>query len=98
MNNNIANNTNDEIDLKELFFILWSSKYKIIIICFLFSVSAIFYSLSLPNIYKSEAVLSSASSSGSNLSSLASQYSGVADLAGISLPSSERIGILVCFR
>ena len=33
------------------------------------------------------AILASASSSGSNLSGLASQYSGVASLAGISLPS-----------
>jgi uncharacterized protein involved in exopolysaccharide biosynthesis len=77
----------DEIDLRELFFVLWNNKLKIILITGLISIGSIFYSLSLPNIYKSQAIISSASSSSGNLSSVVSQYSGLADMAGISLPS-----------
>ena len=77
----------DEIDLRELFFVLWNNKLKIILITGLVSIGSIFYSLSLPNIYKSQAIISSASSSSGNLSSVVSQYSGLADMAGISLPS-----------
>ncbi len=77
----------DEIDLKELFLVLWNHKLKIILFTSLVSIGSIFYSLSLPNIYKSQAIISSASSSSGNLSSVVSQYSGLADMAGISLPS-----------
>ena len=87
MNNNQTHVGEDEIDLKELFFVLWNNKFKIILISGSISIASIIYSLSLPNIYKSEAIISSASSSSGNLSSMVSQYSGIADIAGISLPS-----------
>ena len=77
----------DEIDLIEMFLVLWNKKLIIILITGLVSIGSIFYSLSLPNIYKSQAIISSASSSSGNLSSTISQYSGLADMAGISLPS-----------
>ena len=82
-----ANFDDDQIDLVELFQVLWKKKFNIVIISSIVSSLAVFYSLSLPNIYRSDAILASASSSGSNLSGLASQYSSVASLAGISLPS-----------
>ncbi|MDB0066410.1 Wzz/FepE/Etk N-terminal domain-containing protein [Gammaproteobacteria bacterium] len=85
MNN--ENHQNDEVNLVEVISVLWGKKLYIILISTLAVILAVFYSLSLPNIYKSDAVLASASSSGSNLSGIASQYSGVAGLAGISLPS-----------
>ena len=77
----------DEIDLIEMFLVLWNKKLIIILITGLVSIGSIFYSLSLPNIYKSQAIISSASSSSGNLSSTISQYSGLADMAGISLPA-----------
>ena len=87
MNKNQVHIGEDEIDLKELFFVLWNNKTQIILITGLISIASIFYSLSLPNIYKSQAIISSASSSSGNLSSMVSQYSGLADMAGISIPS-----------
>ena len=87
MNNNQVRIGDDEIDLKELFVVLWNKKLQIIIITGLISIASVIYSLSLPNIYKSQAILSSASSSSGNISSMVSQYSGIADIAGISLPS-----------
>ena len=68
----------NEIDFKNLVLIFWSSKLKIFLITSFFVISSIIYSLSLPNIYQSNAVLAPTSSSNSNLSSLASQYSGMA--------------------
>tara|TARA_B100000787_G_C16170761_1_gene286384 strand:+ start:1190 stop:1558 length:369 start_codon:yes stop_codon:yes gene_type:complete len=81
----------NEIDFKNLLLIFWPSKLKIFLITSFFVISSIIYSLSLPNIYQSNAVLAPTSSSNSNLSSLASQYSGMASLAGISIPSSSEV-------
>ena len=58
----------DEIDLKELFGVLWKAKILIIMITSFFALSSVLYSLSLPDYYKSEAVLSVAG--GSNLAAL----------------------------
>ncbi len=79
----------DEIDLIDLFFTLWANKIKIISFSLIISLIAIIYSLSLPNIYQSNAILSSSKTSGNNISNIASQYSGVASLAGISLPAGQ---------
>ena len=77
----------DDLHLKELFSILWSNKKFILLVISLFSLASIFYSLSLPNIYTAETVLSSASKD--PVSGLTSQYSGLASLAGINLPSGN---------
>lgn len=82
---------NTDINIQELFILLWTEKIKIIFITLIISTFSVIYALSLPNIYKSETVLAPASSSGNNLSSLTSQYAGVASLAGISLPSSGEV-------
>lgn len=47
----------DEVTLNELFQILWAGKWRIITFTFIASVIVVFYSLSLPNIYRSEALL-----------------------------------------
>ncbi|KZN15076.1 Wzz/FepE/Etk N-terminal domain-containing protein [Marinomonas sp. TW1] len=78
--------SDDEIDLKELFVALWQGKWIIILLTMVFAAGGVFYALSQPNTYKAEAVLASASGSGSNgLSAMASQFGGLASLAGISL-------------
>ena len=79
---------NEELTFKELIIILWKSKVSIILITTIFAVSSVIYSLSLTNIYTSTAVLKVASNENqSSISNLAGQYSGLANLAGISLPS-----------
>jgi uncharacterized protein involved in exopolysaccharide biosynthesis len=76
----------DEIDLRELFGVLWDGKWWIAGISAIASIIAVVFALSLPNIYKSEALLAPASSSSGGLGGLAKQYGGLASLAGISLP------------
>ena len=76
----------DEIDLKKLFLTLWKGKWIILLTTVLFAAGGVFYALSQPNIYKAQAVLASTSDSGGgSLSALASQFGGLASLAGVSL-------------
>lgn len=76
----------DEIDLKELFLALWRGKWIIILVTFAFAVGGVLYALSQPNTYKAEAILASANDSKSGgLAGMASQFGGLASLAGISL-------------
>lgn len=76
----------DEIDLRELFGIIWQGKWWIIAITFVFAVGSVFYALSLPNIYKSEATLApTEEASGGGLSQMAGQLGGLASLAGVNL-------------
>ncbi|RUO78416.1 Wzz/FepE/Etk N-terminal domain-containing protein [Pseudidiomarina taiwanensis] len=80
----------DEIDLRELFATLWRGKWTIIAITFVFAVGSVIYSLSLPNIYKAEALLApTEESSGGGLSAIAGQFGGLAGLAGINLGGGE---------
>ncbi|CAH1543643.1 Lipopolysaccharide biosynthesis protein [Vibrio jasicida] len=80
----------DEIDLSELFKALWKGKWIIIATTFVFAVGAMLYALSLPNIYKSDALLAPAeSSNGGGLSKMAGQLGGLAALAGVNLGGGE---------
>ncbi|EGQ8769291.1 LPS O-antigen length regulator, partial [Vibrio parahaemolyticus] len=82
--------TDDEIDLRELLKALWKGKWILIATTLTFTVGAIIYALSLPDIYKADAQLAPAeSSNGGSLSSMASQLGGLAALAGVNLGSSE---------
>ncbi|ENP8446614.1 Wzz/FepE/Etk N-terminal domain-containing protein [Vibrio sp. Vb0877] len=80
----------DEIDLRELFAALWKGKWIIIATTFVFAVSSVLYTLSLPNIYKADALLAPAeSSNGGGLSKMAGQLGGLAALAGVNLGGGE---------
>ena len=75
----------DEIDLRELFNVLWTAKKLIIPITAIFAIGSVVYSLSLNNHYKSESLfLARSASENQGLS----QYSSLAAMAGITLPSS----------
>ena len=76
-----------EVDLHELFLLLWKKKYQILFVTFTFAIVSIFYSLSLSNYFKSESILISQDSS--NNTSALGQYSDLAALAGISLDSGD---------
>ncbi len=88
--NNNSSDSDDEINLnlQELFNILWKGKWIIISITAFVSIIGLIYSLLLPNIYESKAVLASSDSS-SNISRSLQNYAGLAGLAGISLPSGD---------
>jgi uncharacterized protein involved in exopolysaccharide biosynthesis len=79
----------DEIDLKELFNVLWSGKWLISAITGIAAAISVVIALSLPNIYTASALLAPAESSGGGLSGLMKQYGGLASLAGMSLPGGE---------
>jgi LPS O-antigen subunit length determinant protein (WzzB/FepE family) len=76
----------DEIDLWELFNILFEGKWIIISVTAIFSIIGVIYSLLLPNIYESKALLVPVNSS-NNTSGAYGGYDSLAGLAGISLPS-----------
>lgn len=77
----------DEIDLRELFAIIWQGKWWIIGVTFLFALAGVVYAKSLPNMYKSEGVYAPAQKQSG--SSLGGQLGGLASLAGVSLGSAE---------
>ncbi len=79
----------DQIDLRELFGVLWSDKIKIIVITAIFAVGSVFYALSIPNQYKATALLAPAQSDGGGLSSVLGQLGGLASLAGVSIGDGE---------
>jgi uncharacterized protein involved in exopolysaccharide biosynthesis len=79
----------DEIDLKELFLVVWSVKWFISAVTGLGAAISVVIALSLPNIYAASALLAPAESSGGGLSGLMKQYGGLASLAGVSLSGGE---------
>jgi uncharacterized protein involved in exopolysaccharide biosynthesis len=79
----------DEIDLKELFMVLWGGKWLISAVTSLAAAVSVVVALSLPNIYTANALLAPAEQSGGGMSALMQQYGGLASLAGVSLPGGE---------
>lgn len=87
---NTASEADDEIDLRELWNVIWAGKLKIITITSVFAIASVIFALSLPNMYKSQMVLAPAQSdSKGGLSGLASQYGGLAAMAGINLGGGD---------
>jgi len=79
-----------EIDIGELFSVLWDSKWLVVGVTSIFSLVAIIYSLSLPNIYQSRAILSPVGDSGGGgLNQVMKSYGGLASLAGVNLSSTD---------
>ena len=93
MDNNVLSqpqaNYDDEIDLRELFGVLWVGKIKIIAITAVFAVASVIYALSVPNQYKATALLAPAQSGGGGLSGALGQLGGLASLAGVSIGGGE---------
>jgi uncharacterized protein involved in exopolysaccharide biosynthesis len=75
----------DEIDLRELFDVLFQGKWIIISVTTFISIIGVVYSLSLPNIYTSKALLVPVDSSNSLPGALGGGYAGLAGFAGINL-------------
>lgn len=100
MNKQLAQNTQtgtpyydqsqDEIDLLELWHAVWSQKWKVILVTLFFLIGSVFFALSQPNMYKSEALLAPTgdNQSGGKLASLTGQFGGLASLAGVDLGSN----------
>ena len=82
----MKNNTKEEIDIVGLLKTIWDSKSIIIASTSVFSIAAVIYSLSLTNIYESEALLSPVNQSGSNQAM--GNVAGLANLAGINISNA----------
>lgn len=78
-----AHENDDEIHLRELFKVIWRGKWLVFTISSLFAIAAVFYALSLPNIYKSEALLAPVSEKAGL--KVPGQLGGLAALAGVNL-------------
>ena len=82
--------SDNEVDLRELFSLLWAGKWLIGGISFTAAMIAVAVAFSLPNIYRAEALLAPNDPQGTGgLSALAAQYGGLASLAGINLNSGS---------
>ena len=80
----------DEIDLRELFRVLWAGKWLVGGFTFAATVIGVIIALMLPNIYRAEALLAPNQDEGAGaLSALATQYGSLASLAGINLGSGS---------
>jgi uncharacterized protein involved in exopolysaccharide biosynthesis len=76
------NYADDEIDLRELFGILWAEKVVILSITAFFAVASLIYALLQADIYRAETVLAAADSRGST-GGLSAQLGGAAALLGV---------------
>ena len=85
-NLNSKSKSNDEIDVKYLFKIIFDERRIIFALTAIFSVIAVIYSLSLSNIYKSSALLSPVADNSSANQSF-NNIGGLAGLAGINISS-----------
>ena len=89
----LAMEYDDEIDLRELFAVLWAGRKLIAYVTSAFAVVAVIVALMTPNQYKATAVIAPAKSDSSSmlggLGAMASQFGGLASLAGIELGGSE---------
>lgn len=75
----------DEIDLLELFNVLWAAKTKIIMITAVFAIASVGYALSLPNQYKATVLLAPAQEESDGLAGALGQLGGLASLAGVNI-------------
>lgn len=78
----------EDLSLIELINIFLKRKYLIIFIVFISAILSVFYSLSLPNIYTSRAILVEANQK-NTLSSGLGRMSSLASVAGINLPAES---------
>lgn len=89
----------NEIDLRELFSILWQGKWWIIGITFIFAIGSVAVALYLPNEYKATAIVQpNDSGSGGKLGSLAGQFGGLASLAGVNIGAGESSDAIVAME
>ena len=79
----------DEINLRELFTVLWVDKIKIIAVTAMFAILSVFYALSVPNQYKASVLLVPAQQQSGGISGALAQLGGIASLAGVSLGSGD---------
>jgi LPS O-antigen subunit length determinant protein (WzzB/FepE family) len=81
--NQVAPIYDDEIDLKELFSVLWAAKKIIVAVTAVFAVISVIYALTVPNQYKATALLTPAQQDGAGLSGALGKLGGLGGLASL---------------
>lgn len=89
--NTHSNDLNDEINLLQLISVLLHAKWTIVSITAFASIIGVIYSLSLPNVYTSKALLVPVNSS-NGISGALGSLGGLAGMAGINLSSGSEEG------
>lgn len=85
----------EELDFGAIWRELFRNKLLIVFVSGAFAVASVFYALSIPNQYRSSAMVVDASSTkGGALASLSSQFGGLANLAGISLGGKKNAAVI----
>lgn len=80
----------DEIDLGQLWAVIWAGKWWIIGISLLAAILAVVISLQMPNIYRAKVVAApSEEAQGGGIGAMAGQLGGLASLAGINLGAGK---------
>ena len=87
-----------ELNLRDIFFLLWEGKKLILIITSIFSLSAVIFSLMLPNIYNAKTLLSPNQSNQDSMSQALDGYGSLAGLAGIEIGSMNTDNTLVAIE
>ncbi|MGB2180449.1 MAG: Wzz/FepE/Etk N-terminal domain-containing protein [Porticoccaceae bacterium] len=87
--NQVAPIYDDEIDLRELFSILWAAKKIILAVTGVFALISVIVALSLPNQYKASALLSPAQQQSGGLSGALGDLGGLAALAGVNIGGND---------
>ena len=82
-------NNSEEIDFQEIFDAIWNAKIKIAILTSIFAIFSVFYALSIPNQYKSFALLIPAQQEGGTVSNSLGQIGDLASLAGVNLGNDK---------
>lgn len=84
--NGYACEVTEELDLYELWRALWSGKWLILVVTLSFAIASVLYVFSLPNVYRSEALLAPAEeSSQGGIVGLSGSLGGIASLAGVDI-------------
>ncbi len=80
---------NGEVDVSLLIKELWAKKLFIVSLTSIAAIISVLYSLSIPNVYRSQALLAPAGNQSQDISSSLGGLSSLAGIAGISLPGTN---------
>ena len=81
--NQITQFHDDEIDLRELFSVLWAAKKLIVAVTAVFALASVIFAISQPNKYEASALLTPAQNSSAGLSGVLDNLGGLGGLASL---------------
>ena len=81
--NQVTQFHDDEIDLRELFSVLWAAKIIIVAVTAVFALASVIYAISQPNKYEASALLTPVQNSSSGLSGVLDNLGGLGGLASL---------------